>query len=215
MTCATSELYYQPWHPRSLIHRSLVTHKAHSDQSDQTGWILRLILFLSGCTDHLVDLSRSTSKPTKWPVRPAKTQISLGIRPVWSECLLCDQCVAKDPRFLHADSEDSDQTGRMPRLIWVFAGRTVMLLVLSCVGSFVSRSSPFSFSINHHHHYFHFTEITFIQKDLRCYNLRWPLRFLQVDLQPEKTKTVNLRRSFKCPLVIIFSVSVLKIERKK
>ena len=31
--------------------------------------------------------------------------------------------VAKDPRFLHADSEDPDQTGRMPRLIWVFAGR--------------------------------------------------------------------------------------------
>ena len=26
----------------------------------------------------------------------------------------------------------SDQTGRMPRLIWVFAGRTLTLLVLSC-----------------------------------------------------------------------------------
>ena len=25
--------------------------------------------------------------------------------------------------FLHAESEDSDQTGRMPRLICVFAGR--------------------------------------------------------------------------------------------
>ena len=25
--------------------------------------------------------------------------------------------------FLHADSEDSDQTGPMPRLIWFFAGR--------------------------------------------------------------------------------------------
>ena len=32
--------------------------------------------------------------------------------------------VAEDPMFHHADSEDSDQTGRMPRLIWVFAGRT-------------------------------------------------------------------------------------------
>ena len=30
---------------------------------------------------------------------------------------LCAQWVAKDPTFLHADSEDSDQTGRMPRLI--------------------------------------------------------------------------------------------------
>ena len=36
-------------------------------------------------------------------VRPAKTQISLGIRAQW---------VAKDTRFLHADSKDSDQTGQ-------------------------------------------------------------------------------------------------------
>ena len=57
-------------------------------------------------------------------MRPAKSQISLRIRAVWSESSLCAQWEAKDPRFLHADSEDSDQTGRMPRLIWVFAGRT-------------------------------------------------------------------------------------------
>ena len=35
-----------------------------------------------------------------------------------------------------AHSEDSDQTGRMPRLIWVFAGRTVIRLVLSWGGSY-------------------------------------------------------------------------------
>ena len=41
--------------------------------------------------------------------------------------------------FLHADSEDSDQTGRMPRLIGVFAGRTcqsvgfVMRLLISLI----------------------------------------------------------------------------------
>ena len=57
-------------------------------------------------------------------MRPAKTQISLGIRPVWLESSLCAQWVANDPRFLHADNEDSDQTGRMHRLIWVFDGRT-------------------------------------------------------------------------------------------
>ena len=50
-------------------------------------------------------------------VCPAKTQISLGIRPVWSEPSLCAQWVAKDPSFLYADSEDTDQTGQMPRLI--------------------------------------------------------------------------------------------------
>ena len=75
------------------------------------------------------------TKPTKWHVRPAKTRISLGIRPVWSESSLCDQCVAKGPSFLHVDSEDSDQTGRMPRLIWVFVGAHTILLVLSWGGS--------------------------------------------------------------------------------
>ena len=35
----------------------------------------------------------------------------------------------------YADSEDSDQTGGMPRLVWVFAGRTLTLLVLSWGGS--------------------------------------------------------------------------------
>ena len=59
-------------------------------------------------------------------VRPAKTRISLGIRPVWSESSLCAQWVAKDPSFLHTDSEEYDQTGR-----------TVTLLVLSCRGSFI------------------------------------------------------------------------------
>ena len=34
-----------------------------------------------------------------------------------------------------AHSEDSDQTGWMPRLIWVFAGHTLILLVLSCCSS--------------------------------------------------------------------------------
>ena len=74
-------------------------------------------------------------KTNKLSVRPAKTQISLGIRPVWSESSLSAQRVAKDPRFLHADSENSDLTGRMPRLIWNVAGRTLILLVLSCRGS--------------------------------------------------------------------------------
>ena len=33
------------------------------------------------------------------------------------QSLLCAQWVAKDPSYLHADSEDSDQSGQMPRLI--------------------------------------------------------------------------------------------------
>ena len=68
---------------------------------------------------------------------PSEDSGQPGHRPVWSESSLCAQWVAKDPSFLNADGEDSDQTGRMPRLIWVFAGRKVILLVLSRGGSFV------------------------------------------------------------------------------
>ena len=63
-------------------------------------------------------------KTNKMTVCPGKTQISLGMRPVWSESSLCAHWVAKDPSFLYADSKDSDQTGQVPRLIWVFPGRT-------------------------------------------------------------------------------------------
>ena len=52
--------------------------------------------------------------------------------------LLCTHWAAKDPSFLNADSKDSDQTWRMPRLIWVFAGRICHFAVfvmrwLSCI----------------------------------------------------------------------------------
>ena len=72
----------------------------------------------------------------KMTVRLAKTQISLGIHPVWSKHSQCTQWVAEDPRFLHVDSKDSDQTGRMPRLIRVFAGAHAILLVLLWGGYF-------------------------------------------------------------------------------
>ena len=68
-------------------------------------------------------MSRDVTKPTNWPVRPVKTQISLGIRPVWSESSLCTQWVTKGRSFYHAPSKDSDQIGRNPRLIWVFTGQ--------------------------------------------------------------------------------------------
>ena len=60
----------------------------------------------------------------KMAVRPAKTQISLGIRPVWSESSLSTWRKLGSLATHWAQSEDSEQTGRMPRL-----------LVLSCRGS--------------------------------------------------------------------------------
>ena len=68
-------------------------------------------------------------------VCPAKTQISLGIRPVWSESSLC---AWRKLRVLSypSSAQRTDQTEQMPRLIWVFAWRTVILLVLSWGGLF-------------------------------------------------------------------------------
>ena len=84
-------------------------------------------------------MSRLMTKPTKWHVRPAKTQIRLGgclgIRPVSSESSLSAWRKLGSLATHWAHSEDSDQTGRIPRLIWVFAGRKCNLLVLSWGGS--------------------------------------------------------------------------------
>ena len=44
--------------------------------------------------------------------------------------------MAKDPRFLHADSIDSNQSGQMPRLSESSLGAQVILLVLSCSESY-------------------------------------------------------------------------------
>ena len=71
-----------------------------------------------------LNLSRRTTKPTKWHVCPAKTQISLGIRPVCSESSLSAWRSIGSLATYWANSEVSDQTVRMPRLIGDFAGRT-------------------------------------------------------------------------------------------
>ena len=57
------------------------------------------------------------TNPAKWQVRPVKAQISLGIRPVLSESSLSAEWIAKDPSLIQANSEDSDLTGQMSRLI--------------------------------------------------------------------------------------------------
>ena len=80
----------------------------------------------------LFQMSRDMTKPTKWVC----TQWRL--RSAWA----CGSESSLSAWINHwslvthwAHSEDSDQTGRMPRLFWVIAGRTLTLLVLSCRGS--------------------------------------------------------------------------------
>ena len=81
-------------------------------------------------------LSHDMTKPRKWVCTQQRLRFSLGICPDWSESPLCAQWELRTQCFSMRTAK-TDQTGRMPRLIWVFAGRTVALLVLSCRGSFL------------------------------------------------------------------------------
>ena len=61
----------------------------------------------------------------------------MSVRPVWSKYSLSAWRNIGPLATNWAHSEDSVQSRRMPRLIWVFAGRTFILLVLPCRGSYV------------------------------------------------------------------------------
>ena len=121
MACTPSEDSDQPGHPPSLI-RVFAVHM-------KKAWVLSYPLsaqrrLWSDWADAQADLS------LRW------AQISLGIRPVWSESSLSVWRKLGSLATHWAPSEDSDQTGRMPRLIWVFAGHIATLLVFSWGGTF-------------------------------------------------------------------------------
>ena len=63
-------------------------------------------------------MSHSMTKPTKWPMRPAKTQISLGIRPVWSESLLSTLSAQQRLIRLHGCPDWSDFSLGAQSLCW-------------------------------------------------------------------------------------------------
>ena len=69
-------------------------------------------------------LSPNVRKRTFWHVRPMKTQISLRIHAVWLESSLSAWRNFASLAIQNAPREDSDQTARMRRLIWIFAGRS-------------------------------------------------------------------------------------------
>ena len=89
-------------------------------------------------------MSRLMSKPTMWLCAQrrlrsawASAQSDQSLRcPVWSESSLSAWRKLGSLATYWAHSEDSDQTGQMPRLIRVFAGHTVILLVSSWGGSY-------------------------------------------------------------------------------
>ena len=98
-------------------------------------------------------MNSRTTKSTKWPVRPAKTQINLGICPVWSvfAVRMKEHWVLSYPlstlRRLWS-AWTFHQSGQMSRLIWVFAGCTCHFV------GFVVQQLIFSqtgFSLDHWH----------------------------------------------------------------
>ena len=94
------------------------------------------------------------TKPTKWLCAQQRFRSALAFAqsdqikcPVWSESSL-SAWRNLGPLTTHwAHSEDTDQTGRMPRLIWVFAGHTATLLVLSWGGSYYDVKMKLSFAL--------------------------------------------------------------------
>ena len=89
-------------------------------------------------------------KTNKMTLRPAKTQISLGIRPVWSESSLSAWRKLGSLATHWAHSEDSDQTGRCPgwsesslgaqSLCW-FCHEAVQLIILIGSGNYQDETS--------------------------------------------------------------------------
>ena len=118
-------------------------------------------------------LSRPTTKPTQWQVRAVNWNIRPGIRNVWS-VFTVHQKKVWIPGYPESAQQRlwSDWADAQADLIPFWAHRSFSW--------FLSRSILFSFFINHHQYPFPSTEklqITFTQKDLQCYNLRWSLRF--------------------------------------
>ena len=78
-------------------------------------------------------------KSNKMAVRTARTSVSLGIRPVWSESLLSAWRKLGSLAIHWVHSEDSDQIWRMPRLIRVFDGSTLILFCFDMSWLILSR----------------------------------------------------------------------------
>ena len=112
------------------LHEPLQTLYAVISQVRQT---TPLSAFFPSRKNHL---SRLMTKPSKWHVRPEKTRISLGIRPVWSESLL-SAWRKLGPLAIHwVCSEDWSDCADAPAYLSL-AGRTATLLVLSRGGPLI------------------------------------------------------------------------------
>ena len=84
-----------------------------------------VIMLFVGLFSYVEDhVSHDASRHAVGYAHPAKIQINMLIRAVGSESSQGAFWIDKNAKFLHAVNEDSNQTARMRRLIWVFVGGT-------------------------------------------------------------------------------------------
>ena len=106
-------------------------------KTDQTGWMPRLIWVFAGRTLTLLVLSRGGSYSTNKSKHMTYAHIfySLKLRLIQKLKLFSEENYEpphdKINKMACANSEDSDQPGHLPSLIWVFAIRMKKALVLS------------------------------------------------------------------------------------
>ena len=100
-----------------------------------------------------IHLSRHLTKSTKWPVRPVKTQISLGIHPVWS--VFAVHSMSSQGTKVSSCGQQRHWSDWAADWSKSLLGTQVILLVLSCCGSHQERLFP----------YYHFGFQIFLQVD--------------------------------------------------
>ena len=102
--------------------------------------LIQSLISLAACklSDHL---NRNMRKLTFWYVRPRKTQIYLRIRAFWSVLFAWRNLASL--AIQNAPSKDSDQSARMRRLIWIFAGRAHVRRYVFWRGSSFWRCGPY------------------------------------------------------------------------
>ena len=137
-----SFLHYDPWN--NVFKSVMKKRECKSTHLNFMGHFRLNDLTFSGYTYIPVfcfHMSRFKTKPTKWLCAQPRLRSARSSAQSDQSSLCAWRKLG--PLATHwAHSEDSDQTGRMrrrmPRLIWVFAGCTATLLVLSCRDAIIS-----------------------------------------------------------------------------
>ena len=120
-----------------------------------------------------VSISLNVRKYTFRHVRPAKNQISLRVRAVWSESSLHSFWIAKDAKFFMRTTK-TYKTAQMRRFIWMFVGRTDQKVRFLTLGLNIFWDDRSSRSIEH-------------TKDTKITKLTYFSKVLITEPQHEKT----------------------------